>query len=151
MMKRLDLGCGNFRKDGCLGVDIAAGPKVDIVHDLSVSIPAFDNECDYIYTAHFLEHLDNPRALLDEIYRVCCNGAHVQINIPLNCIYILGKGPELAHRTIFDYDWLHKYIDPVKFKIINYVVENRHIAAENTSTRTAFSYFEARLFCEVKK
>lgn len=56
----LDLGCGENKRQGCIGVDFRKAPGVDIVQDLTIfpwrSIP--DNAADVIYTSHLLEHIN---------------------------------------------------------------------------------------------
>ncbi len=79
---RLDLGCGKDKKLGCIGIDIRKQPSVDIVMDLNKGISLDENSVDYIYTAHFLEHADNYDLLMKEIYRVCKNGAILEIYVP---------------------------------------------------------------------
>lgn len=57
---RLDLGCGENKVPGTVGVDFRAVEGVDIVQNLTIfpwlSIP--DNTADVIYTSHLLEHIN---------------------------------------------------------------------------------------------
>jgi SAM-dependent methyltransferase len=56
----LDLGCGENKRQGCIGVDFRKAPGVDIVQDLTIfpwrSIE--NNVADVIYTSHLLEHIN---------------------------------------------------------------------------------------------
>jgi SAM-dependent methyltransferase len=82
---RLDLGCGQNKKEGFLGVDAEKAPGVDVVHDLRVHPwPWADSSVDEIYSSHFLEHLDGPEriALMNEVYRVLKPGATAQFIVP---------------------------------------------------------------------
>lgn len=70
---RLDLGCGQSKRDGFRGVDIARAPGVDVVHDLlSYPWPFEDESVDEIYCSHFLEHVPGPKRgrFMDEVYRI---------------------------------------------------------------------------------
>lgn len=37
-MKKIDIGCGRYKVEGTLGVDIMEHENVDIVHDLNTSL-----------------------------------------------------------------------------------------------------------------
>mgnify|MGYP001052504069 CR=1 FL=1 len=82
---KLDIGCGKHKKAGFWGLDIQPLESVDYVLDLSTAyLPFPDNEVNEVYSCHFLEHLDIDAIirLLGEIYRVCKNGAKVEIRVP---------------------------------------------------------------------
>jgi len=56
---KLDLGCGDNKAQGYLGVDYVKTPSVDIVHDLTVfPYPFKDESVEEIFSSHFIEHLD---------------------------------------------------------------------------------------------
>ena len=55
----VDLGCGARKVEGALGIDIAALPGVDLVHDLEMTPYPLPEGCaDAIYPNHVLEHFD---------------------------------------------------------------------------------------------
>lgn len=57
----LDLGCGQSKREGFLGVDKYPAPGVDIVHDLFTQYPwPFESgSVDEAHSSHNLEHLDD--------------------------------------------------------------------------------------------
>jgi len=84
-VKKLNLGCGSKIIDGYLNVDRSA--PADLVHDLeSFPWPWPDNSIEEIRLVHVLEHLGKDTAtfknLVQEIYRVACNNAKIQIIVP---------------------------------------------------------------------
>lgn len=79
---KLDLGCGDNKHNNCFGVDIDKNSEADIIWDLNKGIPIGDNQVNEIYCHHILEHLDNLHYIIDEIYRVCRDGAKVHIRVP---------------------------------------------------------------------
>lgn len=79
---KVDLGCGEQKPKGFIGVDIVAGPQVDIVADLNGKFPFEDNSVDYLRADNALEHLKDIIKTMNEIYRVCKNGAIVEIIVP---------------------------------------------------------------------
>lgn len=83
--KKLNLGCGNTPLDGYINIDkFPFSPDV-INHDLESGLPEFiDNDSvEYVLAHHVLEHVRNLDTLLKDIYRVCKNGAIIDIVVPL--------------------------------------------------------------------
>lgn len=82
-MKKLNLGSGEFLKEGFVNVDFYSVTKPDIEHDLSkFPYPFNESEFDHIESDHCLEHLPNPFAVMKEIHRLGKNGATVIIRVP---------------------------------------------------------------------
>jgi ubiquinone/menaquinone biosynthesis C-methylase UbiE len=82
-MKVLDIGCGNSKAPGALGVDMHADTQADIVHDLNkYPWPFPDNEFDLVICNDILEHLEDVIKAIEEIHRVSRKGATVQIRVP---------------------------------------------------------------------
>ncbi|MBU0536066.1 MAG: hypothetical protein KKE20_03820 [Nanoarchaeota archaeon] len=79
---KLELGCGNAKKKGFYGIDLLKYPCVDKVWDLNKGIPLKNNTVSEIYTAHFLEHIDDLNFMVEEMYRVCKNKARILIRVP---------------------------------------------------------------------
>lgn len=70
---KLDLGCGQNKKEGFQGVDIWDGPGVDYVVDLfSLPLPFEDENIEEIFGSHFFEHVPQEKrfGLMDELYRI---------------------------------------------------------------------------------
>ena len=81
--RSLHLGCGPTSKQGDVGIDILPGAAVDIVHDLDVTPwPVDDDAFDRVICTDVLEHLRDVPAVMKEIYRVCSDGAVVEIQVP---------------------------------------------------------------------
>lgn len=69
----IDLGCGQNKREGFVGVDKYPAPGVDIVHDLlSFPWPFEDNSVDEAHSSHNLEHIDGADRIpfFQELYRV---------------------------------------------------------------------------------
>ncbi len=78
---KLDIACGQNKQKGFKGVDIVPGPGVDFVWDLEQFPwePFKDNSCEEIHVSHYAEHTKDLMKLMDEIWRICANGAKVTI------------------------------------------------------------------------
>lgn len=67
----LDLGCGNTKQYADnIGVDVRRAENVDLVADLSDTLPFPDSSVDRIFAVHVLEHLFDYLPLVDECHRV---------------------------------------------------------------------------------
>ena len=82
-MSKLNLGSGDFYKQGYVNVDVSAGGKPDVVHDLSeFPYPFGDDAFDLVEADHCLEHLPTPFAAMREIHRITRAGGTVRIRVP---------------------------------------------------------------------
>jgi len=81
-MKILDVGCGDAKVEGAIGMDIVALPGVDIVHDLSKFPWPFENDSfDKIYLLNIIEHLRDPILVMEEVHRILRKGGEVFIEV----------------------------------------------------------------------
>jgi predicted SAM-dependent methyltransferase len=82
-MNILDLGCGNKKCAGAIGIDINPRSDADVIHDLnSFPYPFQDSSFDEIIADNVLEHLDNVIAVMEELSRVGKPGALIKIIVP---------------------------------------------------------------------
>jgi SAM-dependent methyltransferase len=82
-MQKLNIGSGEFLKDGFVNVDYYSVSKPDVVHDLTKFPYPFKNDYfDWVESDHCFEHLPNPFAVMKEVHRISKNGAKVIIRVP---------------------------------------------------------------------
>ena len=79
---RVDLGCGNSKPEGFIGVDMFHGPKVDVVADLNKRFPFPDSSVDMVRAYDSIEHLHDRIHTMNEIWRICKHNAQVEIMVP---------------------------------------------------------------------
>lgn len=84
---RLNLGCGNRKRQGWHNVDNSPDCSPDELVDLErVPWPWPDNSVDEIFLSHVLEHLGQAAdvyfGIIKEIYRVCRDGATITVIAP---------------------------------------------------------------------
>ena|SRR5712664_528206 len=82
---KLDLGCGQSKREGFTGVDISKVPGVDVVHNLfTFPWPFKDDTVEEIWCSHFLEHVPNKLrfAFMDECYRILFAGGKAAFLFP---------------------------------------------------------------------
>jgi hypothetical protein len=84
--QKVELGCGSNKRKGFYGIDVAAGPGVDLVLDIERNPLPFPNDSiSHIYSSHTFEHLEAPGSpiqTLREIVRVAQHGATVEVWTP---------------------------------------------------------------------
>jgi SAM-dependent methyltransferase len=82
-MKKLNIGSGEFPKEGFVNVDYYSVSIPDVKHDLSkFPYPFSNDEFDLVESDHCLEHLPDPFTVMREIHRISKNGATVIIRVP---------------------------------------------------------------------
>lgn len=81
---KLDLGAGQNKREGFLGVDIRKFNGVDVVTDLRKKWPWPDNSVGEVHCSHFVEHLTAPERIhfVNELYRVLTPGSKATIITP---------------------------------------------------------------------
>jgi SAM-dependent methyltransferase len=154
---RIDIGCGSAKREGFIGLDSVAAPGVDYVLDLTKDRYPFDDaSVDYVFSSHFLEHIKIPFHVLEEIGRVCKDGATIEFWTP----YAFSNEAVLYGHEIFltEETWLQFYKDPWASTLrgrwlilnINYVVleeTEKEILENGFSVDFAIHYFKS-VVCE---
>lgn len=81
--KRIQIGGGSHYLQGFLNIDISQ--PADLICDVREGIPLIDQCSDYIFSEHFLEHLDYPRStkkIINECFRILRSGGDIVIGVP---------------------------------------------------------------------
>ncbi len=82
-IRKLNLGCGAFKKDGYINLDCSADLDPDVVHDLNLyPYPFSDNRFDIIEADHVLEHLNDPFGAMKELHRILKDGGVLIVKVP---------------------------------------------------------------------
>lgn len=96
----VELGCGpRKRYPRSIGVDAIAYDGVDIVGDAMEALRAFPSgAADFITSSHFLEHVSDVGAFLDEMVRVMRDGARLEVIVPHFAHPYFSSDPTHTHR-----------------------------------------------------
>ena len=84
---RLNIGCGFKRLDGYVNVDAWAGCEPDLQFAADTDVWPFpDGSVAAVVFEHSMEHMGETagafRHLIQELYRVCADGARVEVMVP---------------------------------------------------------------------
>jgi len=123
--KILDVGCGNRKIDGAVGMDREPLNAVDIVHDLdSFPYPQKDNSFDRIVLRHVLEHLTDVLRVMEEVHRIGKPGALVEIHTPHFTSLNSYNDPTHKHQfSLLAFEFfcggtMHGYLVKSRFKMV---------------------------------
>jgi predicted SAM-dependent methyltransferase len=135
---KIDIGCGQFKKPGYIGIDRNALDGVDVVVDFEKdSLPFPDGSVSEVFSSHCLEHLTDPLRFFREIGRVTQDGAKVEIWTPYafsNPAFIFGHIQYLneLHYThmCLDFQDMYKEITNAywRWHSVTYVVTSNVLA-----------------------
>src|SRR6185437_12988876 len=79
----LNLGCGNKHVENAVNLDVTGNTNPDVIHDLNqLPWPFSENRFVEVRAFDVIEHLSDVIATMEEIHRVCRNGAIVKITLP---------------------------------------------------------------------
>lgn len=142
-MIKIDIGCGVSKHRGTLGVDIVPLPGVDVVADIDRGLPFKDSTIDEIHMSHTLEHVDDFIATMEELYRICKDGALFYIRMPHGSSTFTTwidpthkRGFNLQTFTYFDPEVNHlSYYSNARFKVAYAKIAMSTLPAELNGTR----------------
>jgi len=105
---KLDIGCGPFKQSGCLGVDLLRIPGVDVVAD-ATALPFAESSIEYVHSRSTLEHIPALLTAIREFYRVCRDGATVELVLPHFSSYEYYRDPtHLRSFSIQSFDYFDR-------------------------------------------
>lgn len=114
--KILDIGCGNNKIAGAIGLDIDPATKADMIWDLNKYPYPFDPASfDEIYAKHIIEHVDDPIAFVKEIRRITKPGGACFIETPHFSCYVCYSEPQ--HKRYCSYFMIDEILKKVPFRI----------------------------------
>jgi len=117
-LKVLDLGCGNKKRKGAVGIDFNSRTAADVIHDLNAfPYPLDDSSFDEIYLDNALEHLDDVMRVMEEVHRICKPGGLVKVIVPY--FRSIWASIDPTHKHSFTVDSF-AYFDPDHITCIRY-------------------------------
>lgn len=79
---RLNLGCGNKRREGYVGADLYPCDALQVRCDITKPLPFRDGSVDAVWMDNVIEHVPDIPALMKELVRVCKSGAEIEMVTP---------------------------------------------------------------------
>jgi SAM-dependent methyltransferase len=79
----LDVGCGQRKYPGAVGIDISSDTAADLVADLNVFPYPLETETfDQILCQDIIEHVEDPFRFLSELHRIARPGGRIHLRTP---------------------------------------------------------------------
>ncbi len=111
---KIDLGCGNNKKEGFVGIDKIDLRGVDIVCDVDKEkLPLNSNLVEEVFSMHFMEHVNDIIGVMEELWRVSKNGAKIIIAVPYYTS--VGAFRDPTHKHFFTYETFDYFTDNGNF------------------------------------
>lgn len=79
---KINLGCGNKKKEGFIGVDKFPCDAVDKIADIEKPLPFESSSVDEVWMDNVIEHIKDIPQLMKELHRICKNEAQITIITP---------------------------------------------------------------------
>lgn len=118
----LNLGCGDKKLKGEIGVDILPFGGADIVSDLNkYFLPFLESSVDVVRSNHCLEHLNDIVGIMEEIHRILKPGGIAEISVPHVSNIEFFRDP--THKQPFTYgtfDYFVKGEKPVAYTPVEF-------------------------------
>lgn len=167
----LDVGCGQSKWPGAVGVDISPDTEADVVADLNeFPWPLEDGSFDQILCQDVLEHVREPLRFMAELHRVARPGARIHLRTPHYSSVLAYSDPTHEHyfsamgiRTFeqalfphylavrFRLDWLRlDFWDPLRWLGIA-ALANRYVSVYEMLFAFRFPAMNIRAELEVLK
>ena len=78
-MRKLDIGCGQAKEPGAIGLDMNPATHADVLADVSgAPLPVRPSSFDRIFIRHIIEHVDDPLRFMEELHRAARDGGEVE-------------------------------------------------------------------------
>ncbi|MBU0628882.1 MAG: class I SAM-dependent methyltransferase [Nanoarchaeota archaeon] len=124
-IKKLNIGCGNDIKKDYINLDIVNLDGVDVVHDLDkMPYPFKDNTFEEVRAIGIAEHLADLVKSMEELHRICKNGAIIDLDPPyFNSITALADPTHKRFFTLDTFDYftdkhVYNFYTNARFKIL---------------------------------
>ena len=143
---KLNIGCGNKKIDGYLGVDKTRCDAADYICDLeNEKLPFEDNAIEAIILDNVIEHFYDIPKVLNELVRVCKTGAMIKIITPhFSSVKSWIDPTHIHHLSYFSFDHFKKSNNPQ-----NYIGKGIRIHHKKLSFSGGFLGLTARLIFKI--
>ena len=113
-MKKLNIGCGEDIKRGFVNLDFVKQKGVDVIHDLNkFPWPFKENEFDYVFASHVLEHVQDLVKTMKEIHRITKKQGKIVIRSPHFSCGVSYRDP--THKRFFSYFTFEYFANPKEY------------------------------------
>ena len=106
-LRTLDVGCGGTKQRATsYGVDLFPAPGVDVLADLTGTLPFAAGSVDRVYAVHVLEHVLDLVGLLNELHRVLADDGVLHVLSPhWQSVAAVGDPTHVKYLDVQTFKW----------------------------------------------
>ena len=119
---KLHLGCGLDKLSGYINCDIDERVNPDMLVDFEKKLPFKDDSVIKVYSKNTFEHIRNVIQIMNELHRICKNGAVINIRVPFYSSYAYCSSIEHVTRFTPDTFSCFSHLFDIKFKLKLFVM-----------------------------
>lgn len=113
-IKILDIGCGNKKVKGAIGIDNKKTNDTDLVLDIEkTKLPFKKNTVDVVYFNNVLEHLEDPFSVLIKVRKILKKNGIVKIKVPF---FSSCAAHDTDHKRFFNYSSFEYFEDKENYQ-----------------------------------
>jgi SAM-dependent methyltransferase len=125
---KLNLGCGEHRNAGWVGVDRVPSPATQVVCDLGAPLPFLDGSVEEVMLDNVVEHITDLVGLMREVARIGRTGARVVVRTPHFSALASWRDPtHVHHLSYFSLDHVSK-VDGRRYASADLTIERRKLS-----------------------
>ena len=123
----LDLGCGQNKRQGSVGIDRLNLPNVDIVGDVTEVLKIFPaGSVDVMYSSSLLEHLDDLEGFIRESIRVLSKNGEHRLFVPhFSNPYFYSDYTHFRFFGLYTFDYFANADNQLSRKVPNFYTDVR--------------------------
>ncbi|MBW7996075.1 MAG: methyltransferase domain-containing protein [Candidatus Glassbacteria bacterium] len=128
----VNLGCGNRKLPGQIGLDRYPAAMADLLAELSEGLPLASGSVDEIVAEHVMEHVPDLVRLMEEIHRVLAPGGLLRVEVPYFAHPDAFRDP--THVRFFTWGSLDYFIDgmkPADYTGVKFIYRRRKLGFGN--------------------
>ena len=138
---KLNIGCGAEPRDGWINVDVrpvagAVQIQADIRH-----LPFGDGVFEYILAESVLEHLNDPKTAISELWRLVRNGGAIEVRVP--ALGAMAAHLDPTHKYLAD---LHHWVGLLEERFEHVRVGSVGVRYRHHKSLVAIQYLMIKLF-----
>ena len=108
MENKLNLGCGNKKLEGYIGVDKFSCSGAEVIADIN-NLPFKNSTISEVLLDNVIEHLLDITLIMKELYRICKHNGIIKIRTPHFTSFASWKDPtHYHHLSFFSIDYFTK-------------------------------------------
>ena len=106
-LRTLDVGCGGTKQRATsYGVDLHPAPGVDVLADLTRTLPFADGRVDRVYAVHVLEHVLDLVGVMNELHRVLADDGVLHVLSPhWQSVAAVGDPTHVKYLDVQTFKW----------------------------------------------